>query len=251
MGSALLSGLLAADVVAPSQVAIVEPASERRQVLVEEFPGVLVADGVPPCTSAVLAVKPPLVAEVAGQVVAAGATKVLSIAAGVTLSTMRAACGAGVDIVRAMPNTPAMVGAGVSAICTDASSNPSVLDWADTLLNAVGIVIRLDEEHFDAITGLTGSGPAYVFAFAEALIAAGSGVGLPAAELERVVTQLLVGSSKLLEQRGNPEALRVAVTSPGGTTAAGLSVFDEHGFANTIISAVSAARDRGRELGSS
>jgi pyrroline-5-carboxylate reductase len=150
-----------------------------------------------------------------------------------------------------MPNTPAMVGRGVTAICADDESDPSVLDWAEELLNAVGMVVRVGEEHFDAVTGLTGSGPAYVYAFTEALIAAGGAAGLPDDVLESMVTQLLVGSATLLAAEGDPAGLREAVTSPGGTTAAGLKVLDENGFAELLRDAVHAAKTRSKELGAS
>ncbi len=251
MGAALLGGLFRDGIVTAEQVAVIELSAERRQVVAAEFPQVLVSESIPTCRAAVLAVKPPAIAEVATAAMAAGAQRVLSIAAGITTATLRAACGDGVDVVRSMPNTPAMVGKGVTAICTDARSDPAVLDWAEELLTAVGMVIRVDEEHFDAVTGLTGSGPAYVFAFAEALIAAGAEAGLPKEVLEPMVTQLLSGSSALLTARGNPAGLREAVTSPGGTTAAGLNVFNEQGLRALVANAVTAAKTRSRELGAS
>jgi pyrroline-5-carboxylate reductase len=251
MGAALLGGLLRDGIVTAAQVAVVELSAERRQVVAAEFPNVFVSESIPACRAAVLAVKPPAIAEVAAAAMAAGAERVLSIAAGITTATLRAACGEGVDVVRSMPNTPAMVGEGVTAICTDAESDSAVLDWAEELLLAVGMVIRVDEEHFDAVTGLTGSGPAYLFAFAEALIAAGAQAGLPEEVLEPMVTQLLSGSSALLAAQGNPAGLREAVTSPGGTTAAGLNVFNEQGLRALVAHAVNAAKTRSRELGTS
>ena len=251
MGAALLGGLLSGGVLQPVRVAVVERIMERRVELAEMFPGVLVTDTIPPCRSAVLAVKPPDIAAAATASVAAGATRLLSIAAGITTTTIRAAVGAGIDVVRAMPNTPALVGDGVSAICADADSDSTALDWAEAILGAVGMVVRVDEEHFDAVTGLTGSGPAYLFAVAEALIAAGRGVGLPDELLEPMVTRLMLGSARLLAERGDPAALRRAVTSPGGTTAAGLAVFAERDLDGVVAAAVAAATERGRELGRS
>lgn len=249
MGAALLGGLLSGGVLQPVRVAVVERIAERRVELTEMFPGVLVTDAIPPCRSAVLAVKPPDIAATAAAAVAAGAGRLLSIAAGITTATIRRAVGAGVDVVRAMPNTPALVGDGVSAICADAESDPTALDWAEEILGAVGMVVRVGEEHFDAVTGLTGSGPAYLFAVAEALIAAGRAVGLPDELLEPMVTRLMLGSARLLSERGDPGALRRAVTSPGGTTAAGLAVFTERDLDGVVAAAVAAATERGRELG--
>ena len=253
MGAALLGGLLSGGVLQPVRVAVVERLAERRAELAGMFPGVLVTDTIPPCQAAVLAVKPPDVAATATAAVAAGARRLLSIAAGITTSTIRSAVGAGVDgagidVVRAMPNTPALVGDGVSAICADDDSDPSALDWADAILSAVGMVVRVDEEHFDAVTGLTGSGPAYLFAVAEALIGAGRGVGLPDELLGPMVTRLMLGSARLLAEQGDPAALRRAVTSPGGTTAAGLAVFAERDLDGVIAAAVAAAAGPGRRL---
>lgn len=249
MGAALLGGLLREGTVTADRVAVVELSSDRRQVMSAEFPTVFVTESLPSCEAAVLAVKPPAVAEVAAAARAAGAKRVLSIAAGITTETLREAVGEGVDIVRSMPNTPAMVGKGVTAICTDEESDSGVLDWAEELLSAVGMVIRVGEEHFDSVTGLTGSGPAYVFAFAEALIAAGEAAGLHNDMLEAMVTQLLLGSASLLAAEGNPRGLREAVTSPGGTTAAGLAVLSESGFSALVRDAVLAAKTRSEELG--
>jgi pyrroline-5-carboxylate reductase len=249
MGSALLDGLLAAKRIIPGDVAVVELDAQRRSELSSRFPGVEIVDSVPPCATAILAVKPVGIADTARMAVAAGAQRVLSIAAGITTATIRAAVGEGVDVVRSMPNTPAMVGEGVTAICIDSSSDPTALDWAEGILSAVGMVVRVDEEHFDAVTGLTGSGPAYVFAVAEALIEAGVNVGLPTELLEPMVSRLLVGASALLAERGDPSALREAVTSPGGTTAAGLAVLSDRDLTGAFVAAVRAATERGRELG--
>ncbi len=249
MGAALLGGLLQGGVVTPGQVVVVEPVAERRDALVTMFPGVALAERVPACTSAVLSVKPPDIVAVAGEAAAAGATRVLSIAAGVTIAAIEAAVGDGVAVLRSMPNTPALVGEGVSALAAGQHASSADLDWAERILAGVGLVVSLDEHHIDAATGLTGSGPAYVFLVAEALVDAGLSVGLPAEMVAPMVAQLLVGASKLLAERGDPAALRVMVTSPGGTTAAGLRVLDERGTREAFVAAVEAATARSRELG--
>ena len=254
MGAALVAGIITEGGIAPGDVVVIESSEERRAVLADLLPGVTVSAEIVAAESAVIAVKPPAVAEVARAVAAAGVDRVVSIAAGVTTSTIREAVletagGRPVDVARAMPNTPAMVGRGVTAICADAESDPGVLDWAEGLLSAVGIVERIDESLFDAVTAVTGSGPAYVFAFAEALIAAARSIGLPADRVPEMVSELLLGSATLLAERGDAAALRVAVTSPGGTTAAGLGQFERLGLDAVIAAAVEAARDRGRELG--
>ena len=228
---------------------MVEPYAERRETLAAMFPGVALAEGVPACTSAVLSVKPHDIVAVAAEAAAAGARRVLSIAAGVTISTIEAAVGDDVAVVRAMPNTPALVGEGVSALAAGRHAASDDLDWAERILAGVGLVVRLDEQFIDAVTGLTGSGPAYVFLVAEALIEAGIAVGLPSEQVAPMVAQLLVGASKLLAERGDPAALRVMVTSPGGTTAAGLRVLDERQTREAFVDAVVAATARSRELG--
>ncbi|MAT05673.1 MAG: pyrroline-5-carboxylate reductase [Acidimicrobiaceae bacterium] len=249
MGAALVGGLLDGGVVERDALAIVEPSPGRRAELAGLFPDLTVVDEVPPCRSAVLAVKPHTVPAVAAGAVAAGATRLLSVAAGVTTRAISEAAGEGVAVVRAMPNTPALVGQGVSAIAAADGAGDADLDWADSVLGAVGLVVRVDEGQLDAVTGLTGSGPAYVFLIAEALIDAGVLAGLPRDHAEPMVAQLLVGAAALLERDGDPAALRARVTSPGGTTAAGLRVLEERATRAALIDAVQAAAERSRELG--
>jgi pyrroline-5-carboxylate reductase len=250
MGAALLGGMLSADTASPDAIAVVEPIGARRQELGERFPGVTVTETVPPCTAAVLAVKPPDIPAVAAAVVAAGARRVLSVAAGVTTATIRDAVGPEVAVLRTMPNTPALVGQGVSALSGATGTSDDDLDWAEGVLRGVGLVVRVDERQLDAVTGLTGSGPAYVFLVAEALMDAGVLAGLPRVTVEEMVAQLLVGSAALLAERGNPAGLRAMVTSPGGTTAAGVRVLEERAVRAAFIDAVQAATARSRELGS-
>jgi pyrroline-5-carboxylate reductase len=236
---------------APPTTAVVEPFAPRRDELIERFPGVTVTADVPTATSAVLAVKPPDIAGVASQVAAAGARRVLSVAAGVTTSTIRDAVGPDVAVLRTMPNTPALVGQGVSALCGAPGTSDDDLDWAEAALRGVGLVVRVAEPQLDAVTGLTGSGPAYVFLVAEALMDAGVVAGLPRTVVEDMVAQLLVGSAALLAERGGPADLRAMVTSPGGTTAAGVRVLEERAVRAALIDAVQAATARSRELGES
>jgi pyrroline-5-carboxylate reductase len=177
---------------------------------------------------------------------------VLSIAAGVRIAEIEHAAaeatGDSVAVIRAMPNTPALVGEGASAIAGGAAAGDGDLAWAETILGGVGLVVRVAERDLDAVTGLSGSGPAYVFYAAEALIAAAVDAGLTPELASTLTTQLLVGSAKLLAERGDPAALRVMVTSPGGTTAAGLRVLDERNVREAFADAVRAATERSREL---
>lgn len=249
MGAALLGGMLSSGVVAAGDVAVVEPLAARREELTALFPAISVVDAVPECRSAVVAVKPPDVTAVVAAAAASGASRVLSVAAGVTTAALQAAAGSGVAVIRTMPNTPALVGEGVSAIAGGEGATDDDLAWAERILAGVGLVVRVSEPQLDAVTGLTGSGPAYVFLVAEALMDAGVAAGLPRAASEQMVTQLLVGSAKLLAERGDPAGLRAMVTSPGGTTAAGLGVLEDRAVRAALIGAVRAATDRSRELG--
>lgn len=249
MGAALLGGLLESGHTGPAGLAVAEVSPPRREELGGLFPGVAVGETVPPCRSAVVAVKPAGATGAARAAAAAGATRVLSIAAGVRLAALEEAVGPDVAVVRAMPNTPALVGCGASAIAGGATAAAADLDWAEGILSAVGTVDRLPESLLDAFTGVAGSGPAYIFLVAEALTEAFVEEGAEPEVAARVVTQLLVGSATLLEREGDPAALRRKVTSPGGTTAAGLAVLDERDLRGAFRAAVAAATERGRELG--
>jgi pyrroline-5-carboxylate reductase len=198
----------------------------------------------------VLAVKPGDAAVAARAAAAAGLERLLSVAAGVTIDALRDAAGPEVAVVRAMPNTPALVGAGAAAIAGAPGTTEEDLAWAESILGAVGTVVRVPEHLLDAVTGLSGSGPAYVFLVAEALIDAGVLAGLPRPTAEALVRQTLLGSARLLtETHEAPAALRAAVTSPGGTTAAGLQELERHGVRAAFLEAVEAAARRSRELG--
>lgn len=248
MGAALVGGLLHAGWAA-ADLAVVEVLPARAAQLQELFPGVAITGEIPACEAALIAVKPYDVAAACAAAAAAGATRLLSIAAGIGLAALQEAAGPEVAVVRSMPNTPALVGKGAAAICGGPTADDADLAWAESILGSVGIVVRVPEGQLDAVTGLAGSGPAYLFLVAEALIDAGVLAGLSRANSEALVTQLFVGSSALLEQRGDPAQLRAMVTSPGGTTAAGLRQLEEHAVRSAFLEAVMAATQRGVELG--
>ncbi len=251
MGEALVGGLLRAGHAAVDLV-VVEKDPARTDALHAALPEVAVVDQPTPSEGTVLAVKPGDVPAVCRAVAAAGTDRVLSIAAGVTIATLEAELAPGTAVVRAMPNTPALVGVGAAAIAPGHAAGEADLAWAESLLGAVGTVVRVDEPLLDAVTGLSGSGPAYVFLLAEALIAAGAEVGLPAEVSEALTVQTLLGAATLLASSDDgPAALRAAVTSPNGTTAAGLAVLDRLGFTAALAEAVAAATERSRELGRS
>ena len=249
MGAALLGGLLDSGAFDASALAVIEVAAQRRSQLASLFPAVRVEASVPRCAGAVLAVKPPDVPAAAAAAAAAGASRVLSIAAGVRLATIEAAVGPQVAVVRAMPNTPALVRLGACAISAGSTASSDDVAWARTVLEAVGTVDEVDEAALDAFTGVAGSGPAYVFLVAEALVDAAVGEGLDRTMAERVVRQLLLGSATLLDRDGDPTRLREMVTSPNGTTAAGLAALADHDLRGAVAAAVRAATARSRELG--
>jgi pyrroline-5-carboxylate reductase len=252
MGEALVAGLIDAHWAPTTDIAVVEILPARRDQLTERFPSLYVSDRMPPCHAALIAVKPGDVPAAVRNAVAAGARRLLSIAAGVTIATIEAAAGPGVAVVRAMPNTPALVRAGAAAITPGSHATNDDLGWAESILSSVGMVVRVPEHLLDAVTGLAGSGPAYLFMVAEALIDAGVLVGLPRPAARALVTQLFVGSAKLMAESGDlPEVLRANVTSPGGTTAAGLRELERHALRGALIAAVEAATERGRQLGGS
>lgn len=247
MGEALLGGLMASGW-NPDSLAVCERSAPRRTELAQRFTGVAcVADPIP-ADGAVIAVKP-------GDAVAAcmalvRVERVLSIAAGVTTAALESALPSGTPVVRAMPNTPALLRAGAAAIAPGAHATEVDLVWAESILGGVGLVVRVDEGLIDAVTGLSGSGPAYVFHLAEGLIAAGEAAGLPADVSRDLALQTILGAARMLLESGqSPAALRDAVTSPNGTTAAGLAVLAERGFTDALVAAVAAATERSRELG--
>lgn len=248
MGEALLGGLVAAGW-PPEELGVVEPLAARRAELAASFPRITTSPDGLAGAGTVLAVKPDAVPDAARGSVGAGTERILSIAAGVTTGAIEAVAGA-VPVVRAMPNTPALIGAGAAAIAPGAAAGEAELAWAEEVLGTVGTVVRVPEHLLDAVTGLSGSGPAYVFLVAEALVEAGVLVGLPRPTSAALVGQTLLGAARLLvEGAEGPEALRAAVTSPGGTTAAGLRVLEAAGVRSALLEAVAAATARAAELG--
>jgi pyrroline-5-carboxylate reductase len=237
---------------------VVELVAERRAELAEQWPGLVLLEapqagllepvGERPA-GVVLAVKPD-VAEAACRVLGAiGVPRLVSIAAGVPCQRLEVALGGEPAVVRAMPNTPALVGAGVTAISGGSFARAADLAWAEDVLSAVGTVVRVPERLLDAVTGLSGSGPAYVFLMAEALIEAGVQMGLSRDVSRTLVVETVLGSAKLMAETGQePEALRAMVTSPAGTTAAGIRTLEARAVRSAFMEAVAAATERSRSL---
>ncbi len=252
MGEALLGGILAGGDPGSSdrsRISVCEPVAARREELASAY-GVAVSPEPVACRDAIIAVKPQHVRDAVSALAEAGVRRILSIAAGVTTTAVQDAAGPDVVVVRAMPNTPALVGEGASAISPGATAGLDDLDWAQGLLETVGVVVRVAESDLDAVTGLSGSGPAYVFLMAEALVEAGVLNGLTRDVAGVLAAQTLLGAATLLTASDrDPAALRADVTSPGGTTAAGLQVLEDRGVRAALLRCVSVAAERSRELG--
>ncbi len=255
MGEALLGGLLKAGWTTPGEVVVVEPDAVRAEevrsahsvAVVTSIATALAAH--PRIDGALVAVKPQTVAAVCAEL-AGHVGRVLSIAAGVTIASIEAALADGTPVIRSMPNTPALVGRGASAIAGGASATAVDLDWAAEILGAVGVVERVSESLLNAVTGLSGSGPAYVFLVAEALVDGAVAQGIPRSVAVTLAHQTIAGAGQMLVHAGDQAAtLRANVTSPGGTTAAGLRALEERGVRSAFIEAIGAATERARELG--
>ncbi|WP_281985219.1 pyrroline-5-carboxylate reductase [Thalassorhabdomicrobium marinisediminis] len=251
MGSAMLAGWLSGGLPA-SAVWVLDPHPSDWL----KSTGVHLNDGMPDNPAlALIAVKPQMMGEAlpAMQKLGNGETVFLSVAAGTSIATFAQALGERSPIIRAMPNTPAAVGRGISAVVGNAHATDAHMTMAETLLEAVGQVVRLDSEsQIDAVTGVSGSGPAYVFHLIETLAAAGEAEGLPAEMAMKLAKATVGGAGQLAEDAPeDPGQLRVNVTSPNGTTQAALEVLmdEETGFPPLLRRAVKAAADRSRELG--
>lgn len=249
MGTALVGGLIHGGW-QPSSITVVEIDASKRAALEADY-GVTTSDSVVNADGALIAVKPSDAVAVCASAVAAGVPRILSIAAGVSVAALEKAAGSTAAVVRAMPNTPALVREGVTAICGSTSCGEDDFAWAESLLSAVGVVVRVPESHMDAVTAVAGSGPGYLFLMAEALLDAAIAQGLPNDVANTLVRQLFRGAGVLLsDSTESPATLRERVTSPNGTTAAGLAEFESAGLREIVNKAVAAAAARSAEIGS-
>lgn len=252
MGETLLAAVLKSGH-STDCVVITEKRAERAAELHEKY-GVRVLENVEAAATAdilLLVVKPQdmvaVLAEV-GPVVRSGST-VMSLAAGISIAAVEAAVADGVAVIRAMPNTPALVDEGMFGLSPGKDCGNEQLNAARALLESSGKVVVLDEEHQNALTGVSGSGPAYVFYLAEAMIAGGVAAGLDEDTARTLTIQTIVGSAKLLDSSPDgPDVLRQRVTSPNGTTAAAIATFDERGVKDSVVAGVLAAANRSAEL---
>ncbi|NJC88110.1 MAG: pyrroline-5-carboxylate reductase [Desulfuromonas sp.] len=254
MAEALIKGLLAQGHPA-DRILVADPSPERQALLREVHKVTVLADNLAVaagCRLLVLAIKPQMAAtvvpELAGAVTAEHLT--VSILAGTATATLERLLGGAARVVRAMPNTPALVGCGATALCAGGSATPADLEAAAALFRAVGSVSTVSEAQMDAVTGLSGSGPAYVFSVIEALAAGGVKEGLPNDVALELATRTVLGAAKLVAESGEePAALRQKVCSPGGTTLAGLTALEDGDLKGTLVEAVARATRRSKELG--
>jgi pyrroline-5-carboxylate reductase len=254
MGEALARGLLESGW-SPAEIVVTDAVASRADEVAKMLGCAKASDAKAAADEAagvLLAVKPQdargALGELAGSLGAAG---LVSIVAGLRTSAIEAELRADASVVRAMPNTPARVGKGVTALTPGSNTSDATRELADAVFSAVGPVVWLDESKLDAVTALSGSGPAYVFLVAEAMVDAGVALGLPRDVAETLTYATLEGSAKMLRETGEvPAVLRAQVTSPGGTTAAAVSVLEAKAVRAAFIEALRAARDRSVELGS-
>lgn len=256
LGSAIVEGAIRRRVLHPREVVAIEPepaaraAAERLGLRATDEPEAAVS-----CEALLIAVKPQTWPQVAAAIaamppIAAGDAKrlLVSVMAGIASERIERECGGGVRVVRAMPNTPARIGLGITAIAANATS-PEERAFVRKLFDAVGEIVEVPESQFHAVTAVSGSGPAYAFRLAECMEQAAKRLGLSAAVARALVSRTIRGAGAMLAEDGaDPASLRDAVTSRGGTTAAALEQFERWGMEPAVVDAIAAAEARSREL---
>lgn len=253
MAEALIKGLRESKLAFGSKIIASEPRDERRSYLEQTYNIKTTSHNKEVASNAdiiILAVKPQNMEEVLNEIseVITDEKTVVSIAAGITLAYLQSRLKTS-KLIRVMPNTPALVQEGMSVISLCSCLPIEIVAPVRDIFLSIGKVMHLPEKHMDAVTALSGSGPAFIAFFIENLINAGEKMGLSSDDASELAIQTLIGTSRLLESGMSPKKLREMVTSPGGTTAAGLNTFEQMGFQNIIIEALQSALNRGRELG--
>jgi pyrroline-5-carboxylate reductase len=255
MAEALVKGLLRAGTAKADEILCTEPRAERREEIAARYGVTVLAGNVEATEQAdvvILSVKPQTMEHLLDEIAPAIDHRklVISIAAGVSIAAIARKLGAGVRIVRTMPNTPALVGAGATALARGAHATDADLEQARALFQAVGTTVIVEEQHLDAVTGLSGSGPAFLFLVIEALADGGVKVGLARPVAMALAAQTVLGAAKLVIETGeHPGRLKDQVTSPGGTAIAGVHALELGGLRAALMGAVEAATKRSRELG--
>jgi len=257
MAAALARGFIHAQLVGPKDIIAGDPHDAAREKFAEEVGAKVAKSNAEVARAAqvlILAVKPNHVADALAELRGEFRNDhlLISIAAGVTLAKLEGALPPGARVIRVMPNTPALVGAGASAFGLGKSATAADGELAKKLLSAVGIVFQVKESLLDAVTGLSGSGPAYVFQFIEALSDGGVAAGLPPDMAAKLAAQTVLGAAKMVLETGqHPGALRDQVTSPGGTTIEGLHELEKGRLRDVVMNAVRAATEKSKKLGQS
>lgn len=255
MGTALVEGAIRCGAVLPGDVTGIDPVAAAREHFAQATGATTAAEisSLVGCDVILLCTKPQDVAVALREIssaLCASPLLVISIAAGITLKSLETAAAANVRIIRAMPNTPALVGKGAAGYCLGSRATREDGDCAHHLLSAVGLAAEVPERLMDAVTGLSGSGPAYIYLIIEALADGGVRAGLPRAEALKLAAQTVLGAATMVLETGtHPAVLKDMVTSPGGTTIAGLAELERHGLRSALIDAVDAASRRAAELG--
>lgn len=254
MASALVGGMIRAGVATPDRIAASDPHPAAREPLAREAGVAVHATNAPVIEASdviVLAVKPQSMAAVLAEIAPTLAPRhlVVSIAAGVSIATMAKALGGSTRLIRVMPNTPALLGEGASAFALGSTATEADAEAVRTFLESVGRAVRVPESQLDAVTGLSGSGPAFVYLMIEALSDGGVRAGLPRDVATTLAAQTVLGAAKMVLETGlHPGALKDQVTSPGGTTIAGVQVLERAALRGALIDAVDAASRRSAEL---
>jgi pyrroline-5-carboxylate reductase len=255
MARSLIGGLIARGTAA-ADIRVSEPVEALREALAGDFGVNVGSDNSTAASGAglwLLAVKPQVmraVCEALAPLAQAERPLVVSIAAGITAAQLQRWLGGGVAVVRAMPNTPALLGAGVTGLFGSAEVDANGRERASNLLASAGRTVWIDDEaRMDAVTAVSGSGPAYIFLLAEAMEAAALAEGLPAEAARTLVLETVLGAARMLTESGeDPAELRRRVTSPGGTTQAAIETFEAGGFRDLVAAAIRNATERGRQL---
>lgn len=251
MGRAILEGVLATGAVSESRVSVIEPDLGIRKALRDDWPNLALLDNPAESEITVIATKPNLVKEVCFELAKASGGLVISIAAGITLEAIETSVlASSLRVVRAMPNTPGQIGKGITAISCGSNVLEQDLSTASSLLAALGEVVEVPEYQLDAVTALSGSGPAYLFIYFEAMVDSGIELGLSRDLSARLVAATILGSTQLLKENAfDTLAMRLAVSSPGGTTIAATNELERFGFRHAINQAVKAAFQRSKSIG--